>query len=192
MCKENIMKPEALETKVSPPVKRGIVGWFNRVLDKAIDSFALVAVLVLVFIVVIVLMEIILRYFLNQPTLWTYEVTEYTLLWLTFLGTAWTLKEDGHVIVDLVPNALKPRPRNILFIVVSILGIIVCLIYTVYGIRVVADLLERGRIVSSVLRPEAWMLFIIIPLGNILLTLQFIRRTQGYFKKLKALQGVAQ
>ncbi len=185
------MKPEAIETKVSPVAKRGIAGWFNWVLDKSIDSFALLGVLILVFIVVIVLMEIISRTFFNQPSLWSYEVTEYTLLWLTFLGTAWTLKEDGHVIVDLVPNALKPRPRNILFIVVSILGVMVCLVYTVYGIRVVADLLERGRVMSSVLKPPAYILFIIIPLGNLLLTFQFIRRTQGYFKKLKSQQEVA-
>jgi C4-dicarboxylate transporter, DctQ subunit len=181
------MKPEAMETKVSPAAHRGIVVWFNWILDKTIDSFALLGVLTLVFIVVIVTGEIISRTFFNAPSLWTYEVTEYTLLWLTFLGTAWTLKEDGHVIVDLVPNALKPRPRNILFIVVSILGIIVCFIYTYYGIRVVADLLERGRLMSSVLKPPAWILFIIIPLGNLLLTMQFVRRTQGYFKKLKAL-----
>ncbi len=182
------MKPETTETKVIPTGKRGIIGWFNWFLDKSIDSFAFLGVLILIFIVITVTMEIVSRYFFGKPSIWTYEVTEYTLLWLTFLGTAWTLKEDGHVIVDLVPNALKPKPRNILFIAVSILGIIVCFIYTFYGIRVVADLAERGRLMSSVLKPPAYLLFIIIPLGNLLLTFQFIRRTQGYFNKLKALQ----
>jgi C4-dicarboxylate transporter, DctQ subunit len=185
------MHSEAVDTQAIPRPKKGFVGWLNWVLDKTIDSFALVGVLVLVFIVVVVTGEIISRTFFNQPSLWSYEVTEYTLLWMTFLGTAWTLKEDGHVIIDLVPNALKPRPRTTLFIVVSILGIIVCLIYTIYGVRVTADLLQRGRVMSSPLKPLAWILFTIIPIGNLLLTLQFIRRTQGFFKKLKELQGVS-
>jgi C4-dicarboxylate transporter DctQ subunit len=46
--------------------------------------------------------EILMRYFLNRPQIWAVEVTEYTMLYITFLGSAWLLREEGHVKMDIL------------------------------------------------------------------------------------------
>ena len=167
-------------------VPRGPMAGFNKVLDFIIDGFSHIAEVMMVFIMVIVTAEIVGRYFFGYSIIWTIEVTEYCMLWITFLATAWVLKLEGHVIVDLIPNMLKPRAKATLFLVLSIIGTLICVVYAWFGATVTLDLFQKGRVLSTVLRPPAYILFSIIPIGNILLVFQFIRRTQGMYKKLKA------
>jgi TRAP-type C4-dicarboxylate transport system permease small subunit len=53
-----------------------------------------------------------LRYLLNRPIGWSEEISIYLMIWAIFLGTAYTLKEDAHIGVDLllkqIPESMKP------------------------------------------------------------------------------------
>jgi TRAP-type C4-dicarboxylate transport system permease small subunit len=174
---------------VKPEIKEGqsIVARMNDFLDKTINSFAFMAGLVMVFIMGCVTAQIICRYFFEKPIVWTTEVTEYCLLWITFLATAWVLMKEKHVVVDLIPNMLKLKTKTMLYFGLSIIGIIICFIYTWYATGVTIHLFQTGRMLSTVLEPPAYVLFLIIPLGNLLLTLQFVRRTRGFWEKLRTL-----
>lgn len=59
--------------------------------------------------IVIVCQMIFMRYVLNESTVWQTEYVIYSLVAATFLGSAYVLQLDGHVGVDLVPEALGPR-----------------------------------------------------------------------------------
>ena len=50
-----------------------------------------------------------MRYFLNRPLVWVLELTEYALLWVTFLGAAWLLRQGGHVQVDVIVDFMSRR-----------------------------------------------------------------------------------
>ena len=41
--------------------------------------------------------EVFSRYYLGRGTAWVIEFSEYSILFMTFLGTAWLLRKDGHV-----------------------------------------------------------------------------------------------
>lgn len=45
--------------------------------------------------------------------IWTAELTQYLLVWLTFLGMASVYRGTGHIAVDLVVDWLPPRLRAI-------------------------------------------------------------------------------
>ena len=77
-------------------------------------ALALVAGVVTVFVMLAINYEVFMRYFLNRPTLWTLEISEYSLVYITFLGAAWVLRKDGHVKIDLLVRVLKPRSQIIL------------------------------------------------------------------------------
>jgi C4-dicarboxylate transporter DctQ subunit len=156
---------------------------FNKSLDFIIDALAYVAAFLLAFVMVVICIDVVLRYFFLSSMMWVTEVTEYSLLWITFLGTAWLLRKKGHVIMDLVVNKIKPEHQAILNIIMSIIGIIVCLFLTIYGIKVILDVFNRQLLLSTLLTPPAWIVFIIIPIGSFLLTVQFIRMTVGYFRQ---------
>jgi C4-dicarboxylate transporter, DctQ subunit len=172
------------ETKSEVIASRGIWAGIVHVFDKLIDWFGHGAELIMVFILALIAIEVVVRFFMGNSIIWAIEVTEYCLLWMTFLAAAWVLKKEGHVMVDLVPNALTPRARTALLFTLSILGTVICLVYAYFGTWVTIDQFQKERLLSTIIRPPAWILFIIIPAGNILLTVQFIRRTTGLGKKM--------
>ncbi len=158
-----------------------------RVFEWIVDALANFANILMAFIVVLITAEIILRYFFNTGVIWAGEVTEEVMLWMTFLAAAWVLRKEGHVIVDLIPSRIGPRNRALLYAVLSALGILVCFVYTWYGTTTTIDLFQRQRALSTLLRPQAWILYVIIPVGSLMLTIQFFRRTKKYIQEYQGL-----
>ncbi len=165
--------------------KKGALWPIARVFDKTIDTSAILAMLLLSFCAIITTLEIIMRFFFNRPLMWSIEVTEYSLIWLTFLGTTWVLRKEGHVIVDVVVMRIPQVSRYMLDAVLSIIGIMMCLLLTGYGVKVTLEYFQIARPMSTILMPPAWILYLIIPLGSLMLTVQFIRRTRKYFSLWK-------
>jgi len=152
------------------------------IFDRINDIFVVLASLFLVFIVLSVTTEVVLRYFFNSPTLWIVEVNENNLLYITFLAAAWVLRRDGHVKIELVLTRVNPRTRDLIMLITSVIGILICLVLTWYAARLTWLDYVRGTYKPSLnMIPEASILFI-IPLGTFLLSIQFLRRTWNYFK----------
>lgn len=144
---------------------------------------ALVASILLTFALLSVCLEVILRYFLGQPTIWVVEITEYILLFITFLGAAWVLKREGHVKVDLISNRLNSRAQTFLETVTSIISAIVCLVLAWYTAQLTWDYFQRNVEVIAVFKVPKAPILAIIPLGYFLLFIQFIRRSHGFWVK---------
>ena len=160
---------------------------FVSFFDRTIGVLALLGALVLVFTMLIVDYEVVARYLLNRPTAWMLEVVEYALLYLCFLGATWVLKEEGHIKMDLVLNRLNPRVQVWLNIITSFIGVIICLVITWYGVKVTWGLYQSGQYYAAFLKPPKYIIVGIVPVGCFLLFIQFLRRTYGYLKSLRAL-----
>jgi len=107
---------------------------------------------------------------------WVAEIVEYSLLWLTFLGTGWVLKQNAHIKMDMVLDRLPPKYAGFVNLLTSILGTVVCLVMTVYSARVTCQHFQSGyRLLTFMTVPAALVNFI-IPVGFALLTVQFARR----------------
>ncbi|MFC1867829.1 TRAP transporter small permease [Thermodesulfobacteriota bacterium] len=152
----------------------------NAVFDGAVNFFALLAILLLVFVMLAVNAEIIMRYFLGSPMIWVTEVTEYCILWMTFLGATWVLKKEGHVVMDVVINQFNPRIRARAKMITSFGGAAICLILTWYGVEVTLDFYQRSVNLASTLDPPAFPLYTIMPMGSFLLFIQFLKRAFGF------------
>jgi TRAP-type C4-dicarboxylate transport system permease small subunit len=85
------------------------------------------------------------------------------------------------VIVMRIPKT----GRYMLDTVLSFIGILMCFLLTWYGVKVVLDFIQIARPMSTVLMPPAWILYLIVPIGSLLLTIQFIRRTVKNFNLWK-------
>ena len=132
---------------------------------------------ILIFIMLSVGLEVVLRTFFNRPQIWVTEVTEVMLLYITFLGSAWLLREGGHVKVDIILNRLKQKTIAFLGIISSIIGIFVSIILTVFGFSVTLDYLQRGIYTPTAMEIPISAIVVVIPIGSLMLFLQFIRRT---------------
>lgn len=152
-----------------------------HIFDQTIGGMALLAAILLAFVMLLVNAEVISRRFFNKPLVWELEITEYCLLFITFLGAAWLLKEEGHVRMDLLLNRLTPRSQNLLNVITSVIGIIVCFIFTWYGARLTLEYFQTNYYIGgSYLMPLKGPIMMVIPIGTFMLTIQFMRQTYKY------------
>jgi TRAP-type C4-dicarboxylate transport system permease small subunit len=149
-----------------------IVRW----IDGIINGMAVIAGLLLMFMMFSICYEVVLRYFLFSPLTWVTEISEYILLYATFLGAPWVLKKDAHVKVDIVIARLGFKARKIVNLVTSLISIAVCLVLVWFGTQMSVDLFQRGIPVIKSLSVPKFLLVGIIPLGGVFLAIQFIRR----------------
>jgi TRAP-type C4-dicarboxylate transport system permease small subunit len=157
---------------------------FWKIFDKVMDGFAVLAGILLLLVTLFVSYSVTLRYLHLKPPVWILQCTEYALLWMTFLGAAWLLKHGGHIRIDTVVNRLEPKAQKILHIVVTVLGLVVCLVIIWFGTTKTLDLHARGIMdVKGVTLPK-YPLFIIIPIGGLMLFLQFGRNLLEHVQTL--------
>lgn len=162
------------------------------VFDRVLDALALVCGALLTFVMLAVCVDIVLRYYFNSPFMWLAEISEYVLLYVTFLGSAWLLRREGHVVTDLLINALGPRGQAAMGILSSIVGVVICLTLVWYGVEVTWDNFVRGVYRTTILEVPKAPLLAVIPFGSLLLLVQFVRRTLGYVEKWRAPQVAEQ
>ena len=106
-------------------------------------------------------------------------MTEWILLYATFLAAAWVLKEDGHVKIDVVLIRLSPKKQYILSVIVCILGILTCGFFSYHGAKAIYSLYQRDVIMMGMILMPKYILVAVIPLGILLSCIQFIRILKG-------------
>jgi len=163
----------------------GRISRLERVFDSVTDAMARVCDLILMFLMLSVCADVVLRYFFNRPQAWIVEISEYLLLYITFLGAAWVLSKEGHVIVDIVITRVSPKIRNTFGVISSMIGAFVYLVIFYFGSIETLDLFKRGVPNPSVLEFPKAPLVAVIPFGSFFFAVQFIRRTFGFVKSLK-------
>jgi TRAP-type C4-dicarboxylate transport system permease small subunit len=149
---------------------------FSQVAEKGENLMAGVAMVVLSLIIFSVCLEIIMRYFLNRPLIWVVELTEYGLLYVTFLGAAWLLRKGGHVQVDIVVNFMSKRWRRRCAVFSAALGLLVSIVLTVFGAIVTYDHLVRGIYKPTVLEFPTGAVLAAVPLGSLFLSARFLTK----------------
>jgi len=124
-----------------------------------------------------------MRELLGLPQAWVVECSEYIILFITFFGAAWVMKGEGHISVEIVINALRPGKAALLNFATSILGLFVCLIIFIFGILSVLRAYNHHLITFTALELPKWPFLTVIPLGTLLLSLQFISRAHRFWKE---------
>lgn len=165
------------------------LGKITDIFDHVLNFLASLASALILISWFIVCLEIVMRYFLKSPLSWVVEVTEYIMLYSTFMGAAWLLRDEGHVKVDLVFNMLKPSNKAMLDFVTSLLGMIACLIVIWYGIQSTLIQYHEGIRTFTAMLIHKWPFIMIIPFGTLLLFIQFIRRASGNWRKWMELKN---
>jgi TRAP-type C4-dicarboxylate transport system permease small subunit len=98
--------------------------------DRAVMAF--VALLTATFFVC-VLLQVFVRYVLEQPLPWTDEVARYCFVWASFLAAAVIVGRGEHFNIDFMLEALPHRARGLLRLLGTALCIGFALILVVYG-----------------------------------------------------------
>ena len=167
-----LMKPDSIQK-------------LQRLVDRGLNLLAWIAAFMLVGVILSVMIEVFLRSFFNRPQEWVVEISEYALLYITFLSAAFVLKKEGHIVVDLVTCRLSRDKRLFLSIVQYILISLVSIVFICVGGKVTVDNFIRGIYNPTVLQiPIAYVLGI-IPVGGFFLLVQSLIGLLTSYKKFK-------
>ncbi len=147
----------------------------NRIIDICIAALSGIAAISLAFLLIGICYSTFSRVVFNKPLSNLVEYSTYSLLYVTFLGAPQILKNKGHINLDIVTNALPKKINNILALIINIVGAVIsaCIFY--FGLLVVTDNYNfKIKVMDSMATPM-WLLTIVIPVGMLFLTIQFIR-----------------
>ncbi|MBW2609472.1 MAG: TRAP transporter small permease [Deltaproteobacteria bacterium] len=157
----------------------------SDIFDGVLSLFGTLAVILITFDMLIVSALVVMRYILKRAPTWVIEFTEYSLLYITFLGAAWLLKGEGHVKMDLVISSLRPRTQAILNTITSVACAVVCLIVVWFGVKVTWNHFQTNYLLPTILRPPSYLIVCIIPIGCFMLFIQFLRRAYRYLGEFR-------
>jgi len=157
-----------------------------RVFDRIIDIGGAIAAVLLIAVMLATTVKVIFRYGLREGLIGVDQISGTILLYIAMLGAAWVLRRNEHVTIDLLLSHVGPRTRWLLTVVSALAGVAVCLIVTVFGTLEVIDSIRTGvRIPAEIEMPRAVNL-IVIPIGFLLLALQFLRQAVDLLKGAEA------
>jgi C4-dicarboxylate transporter, DctQ subunit len=154
---------------------KGGIGLPGRIFDKLLTAFAVLAGLLLLFITFTIGYTILARVVGLPSIMWEVQFNEYALVWITFLGSAWALAGNKHVSIDLFTRNLGPRKARWMSVLHNLMGIAVCGVLFWYCTLVVYGQYQRGVIDVQTMDVPKYLVLLIIPIGFLLLALQFVR-----------------
>jgi C4-dicarboxylate transporter DctQ subunit len=155
----------------------------SRCFDLILDSCAFVAGFLLLMVTLFVSYSCIARYLNFNPPVWVLQFTEYALLWVTFFGAGWLLREGGHIRVDTVISHAGRRTRFLVDLLDDFLGFGISLVLFAMGTINTMDLYERQIMDFNAVILHKYYVFWVIPFGALLLVVQFLRSILQQLKR---------
>lgn len=121
----------------------------------------------------LVALDVLMRYFLNEPQLFVDEVAGFLQVLVIFWGLAYTFQAGGHIRVDLVITHLPGPVRAWLRVVTLALG--VALLAIVSWVTALSALTAwHYERVSTVMLYPIWLPMLLIPTGLALMTVSML------------------
>ncbi len=152
------------------------IEFLESILAKINKFFVSIACLMYVGTILLINFDLFMRFAFRSPIAGLTEVTEIFLLYMTFLGTAWLYKEDGHVVVDIILYNLvsKSISKKILILQNHIIVGIISAILVYYGFLTTFDHFMRGAYNPTILETPIALVIAIIPIGSFILLLEVL------------------
>lgn len=149
---------------------------FIRVIDRLSGSTGVIGAWLVVPLIAATCYEVFSRYALNAPTIWAFELG-YMLTGANFLiGTAYTLRERGHIRIDILYNHLSARTRAIIDVVGYVFLFLPAALWLDVALWKYALSAFKSQELSgqSAWNPVIWPFRLVFFSGFLLLTLQGI------------------
>lgn len=122
---------------------------------------------------VISVAEIVFRSFLNKTLYIADEYTGYLMAMLTFAGLAYTLRERGHIRMMFLPHFIKGRAHVVYNMVCFSVGFLFCVGLSLFTWEFFWDSVVSESQSMQVSETYLAIPQVFLPLGSLLLTLQF-------------------
>jgi TRAP-type C4-dicarboxylate transport system permease small subunit len=148
--------------------------WFDRLAGVLISLSGGLSGVAIFFMTILVAVGVVARYLVHKPLLFVDEYSAYGLVFIVYLATAQTMREEGHIRVALFTGLVGPRIRLVLRVLTTLLSLIYASVLTWQSASYVAYLQKVGERSLTVMMTPTWMPAFFIPVGCFLLSLQLV------------------
>ena len=146
-----------------------------------------VAIFLMLFVFGLLLLQVITRYFLNNPLSWPEELLRFCFVAMIYLSISYAASENAHIRIEIQFQKL-PRLWKIVFLsLADIMWIFFNVVIIKEGVHVVQSLFKFPYI-SPVLRVSMAYVYIIIPFGFLLMTVRIVQNGLLRFLNLRKLE----
>jgi C4-dicarboxylate transporter, DctQ subunit len=157
-----------------------------KCMDRLVNAGGVATAALIAVITLLLIYEVVTRYFFRSPSIWALDVARFAILYLTFFGGAWLLKEEGHVKVEILTSRFNPKNQALIHSISSVVAFAACGVFFWQAAALTWEAFTSGEFIDrSIVVPKALILFM-MPLGMMLLCLQFLRRAWQYFVDYRA------
>ena len=150
------------------------------------DNFEIIIMTVCLDVFIInVFLQIVSRVLLNEPFVFTEEVSRYLFIWMVFLGLSYSTKTNKHISVNAVQKHLPFTLRYLTTVLIHIITVLVYAWVLYYGIQYLFFVKD---VRTSVLQISKAIVALIIPLSAFLMLLRTGERIILKFKEFKTVR----
>lgn len=131
-------------------------------------------VLCVIAMMLVVTNEVIARYLLNSPTMWSDEIASYLLVAIVFLGLAQDLRLGSHIRIDIITDLVSAKVRRRLEFVAYAIGLVFSVMLG-WGVWIrFQNFWMRNTISDSPLMTQLWIPMTPVLAGAALLILAML------------------
>ncbi len=146
----------------------------NRALGWSVNASAFGAASIVVILMAMVVADIFGRKVLNKPVPMSYEVGAFMLVFIVFMGLAYSQRQKAHIRVEILTLRMSPKIRAAMDLFAYTLGI------GIYGLIFYETFkwsyhsFEIGEYVAGLVNIPKWPSQFAVAFGALLISLQFI------------------
>ena len=98
-------------------------------------------------------LNVITRYFFNNPIAWAIELGRYSFAAVTYLGAILVMRDDGHIGMDMIVQQFSPKLSKFVILVGRILVALFLVVFIIESFRMVRQ--NTGVLSSAMQIPMA-------------------------------------
>jgi TRAP-type mannitol/chloroaromatic compound transport system permease small subunit len=162
------------------------MNFLTKILGKIIDSVGSICSLLMLLMVLNVFYDVVMRYFFNDVSIGMQELEWHLFAAMFMFGIGYTLKEDGHVRVDVLYDRFSKRTQSIINIVGSLFfALPFALLIIYFSIDYAHEAYVMGeKSADPGGLTHRWIIRAVIPVSSIYLILSIIYVVIEQFKNL--------
>lgn len=143
---------------------------------KKIDQYAdkLIMAVFMLTMCVLILTQVVSRYVLGDSITWTEEASRYLFIWLIFLSIGIGFRDNKHIGIDIIIDALPKMAQKVLKQIIYLLVLGFSLLFVWEGYILVLNMQMFGQ-TSANMQIPMWWVYLALPIGFVLACIRLIQ-----------------
>lgn len=161
-------------TRSASASRRGIFGWLVDIsgISVGVATFLIGG---------LVAYDVITRSLFRVTNSWISEVTVYLMGYIAFMGAAYALREGAHVSVDMLVQALAPRPRAIVVAIADLCMVVIVATLTWLSFGFFLEAWTSNEVSDTIFSIKMWIPYLSFFVGMAWLLLVLFVQIAGKF-----------